>query len=114
MIGFFRKNGLKLDPLPEIILKKEPQRDGLLDKTGNYDPKTNVIEIYTAGRHPRDVMRTLAHELYHVHQNECGKVGKVSTEKISRDTDLMELEGECYREGNLLYRQWLESLGDYS
>ena len=114
MIGFFRKNGLKLDPLPEIILKKEPQRDGLLDKTGNYDPKTNVIEIYTAGRHPRDVMRTLAHELYHVHQNECGKVGKVSTEKVSRDTDLMELEGECYREGNLLYRQWLESLGDYS
>lgn len=113
MIGFFRKKGLKLNPLPEIILKKEPQKDGLLDKTGNYNPDTNVIELYTAGRHPRDIMRTAAHELYHAHQKEQGKIGKIVTEKVSRDDSLKELEGECYRESNLLYRQWLESLGDY-
>ena len=110
MIGFFRKNGLKLDPLPEIILKKEPQKDGLLDKTGNYNPDTNVIEIYTAGRHPKDALRSLAHELIHSEQNTEGKIGKISTDRVTDDSVLEELEGDAYCRGNLLFRKWTESL----
>lgn len=113
MLGFFQKEGLQLEPLPEIILKKEPQSNGLLDKTGDYDPNNNIIHVYTSGRHPRDVYRSLAHEIYHAHQNHVGKIGQVSTEQISQDKQLEELEGEAYREGNLLFRRWLESLGDY-
>lgn len=110
MIGFFRKQGLKLDPLPEIILKKEPQKDGLLDKTGNYNPDSNVIEVYTAGRHPKDIYRSLAHELIHSEQNTEGKIGKISTDRVSDDNTLEELEGDAYRRGNLLFRKWTESL----
>lgn len=110
MVGFYRKNGLKLDPLPEIILKKQPQSDGLLDRTGCYDPERNVIELYTAGRHVKDVARTLSHELIHSEQAREGRIGKVSTDKLSEDKHLEELEAEAYKKGNLLFRKWTETL----
>lgn len=113
LIEFLKKKNLKLDPLPEIILKRVPQSQGLLDKTGSYDKNNNVIEIYTAGRHPRDIMRSAIHELYHVHQAHNGQIGNISTEQVTKDENLRDIEGECFRESNLLFREWLESLGDY-
>lgn len=114
MIGFLKKKGLKLDPLPDIVLNKQEQGNGLLDRTGTYDPSNNMLEVFIVGRHPRDVMRTVMHELYHCHQNNCGKIKNITTEKVTEDPNLRDLEGECFREGNLLYREWLESLGDYN
>ena len=113
LIEFLKNKNLKLDPLPEIILKRVPQSQGLLDKTGSYDKNNNVIEIYTAGRHPRDIMRSAIHELYHVHQAHNGQISNISTEQVTKDENLRNIEGECFRESNLLFREWLESLGDY-
>ena len=110
LIKFMKGRGVKLDPLPEIILNKEPQMNGLLDKTGTYDKDNNVIELYIAGRHPKDVMRSAVHELYHVHQAHAGQINNVSTEQITKDKNLKDLEGECFREGNLLFREYTESL----
>src|SRR5574344_8084 len=110
MIGFFEKNGMKLEPLPEIILNKEPQKDGLLAKTGEYDPINNRIKVYIDGRHPKDVLRSTAHELSHREQNLNGKIGEIKSQEISEDQALEELEGEAYRRGNLMFRKWTESL----
>ncbi len=56
---------LGITDLPKIILLDEPE-----DKTfGQYSPDEKTIRLVTGGRHPVDVLRTLAHELTHHRQN---------------------------------------------
>jgi hypothetical protein len=51
--------------LPKIILLNEPR-----DTTfGQYVPDEKAIYLVTGGRHPVDVLRTLAHELTHYKQD---------------------------------------------
>jgi hypothetical protein len=45
---------------------------------GGYFPGSRTINVNVAGRHPVDVLRTLAHELVHHKQNEDGKLGDVA------------------------------------
>lgn len=110
LIEFMRKKGLKLDPLPEIILKKQNQDLGLLDKTGSYDKDSNVIEIYTNGRHVKDCLRSLAHELVHSEQNREGKLVNYKGDQISEDQNLLKLEEEATLKGYTLFREYTETL----
>jgi len=56
---------LGIKQLPKIILLDKP-----IDTTfGQYDPDAKSIKLVTGGRHPVDVLRTLAHELTHHKQN---------------------------------------------
>ena len=51
--------------LPKIELLDKP-----IDTTfGQYNPETKSIKLVTGGRHPVDVLRTLAHELTHYKQD---------------------------------------------
>ena len=51
--------------LPKIELLDKP-----IDTTfGQYNPETKSIKLVTGGRHPVDVLRTLAHELTHYKQH---------------------------------------------
>lgn len=51
--------------LPKIELLDKP-----IDTTfGQYNPETKSIKLVTGGRHPIDVLRTLAHELTHYKQH---------------------------------------------
>jgi hypothetical protein len=51
--------------LPTIELLNEP-----VDTTfGMYDPESKSIRLVVGGRHPVDILRTLAHELTHHHQD---------------------------------------------
>lgn len=42
---------------------------------GDYNPNTNTIRVRASGRHPLDVMRTVAHELVHHNQIINGRAG---------------------------------------
>jgi hypothetical protein len=56
---------LGIEKLPEIKLLDKP-----MDKTfGMYVPEDKCIYLVTGGRHPVDVLRTLAHELTHYKQD---------------------------------------------
>jgi hypothetical protein len=56
---------LDIKKLPKITLLNDP-----VDTTfGQYDPDTKSIKLVTGGRHPVDVLRTLAHELTHYKQD---------------------------------------------
>lgn len=114
-IRYVESEGLQVRPLPEIVVNREKQSDGLLDsKTGEYDPSGDgLIKIYTHGRDARSCMRSFSHELYHHHQNLNGKLINLDSNKITESNTLKEVEGECYKESNLLLRGWLESLGKY-
>ncbi|HET8688631.1 MAG TPA: gamma-glutamylcyclotransferase [Methanosarcina sp.] len=61
---------LGIEKLPKIILLDEPE-----DTTfGQYDSGDHTIRLVTGGRHPVDVLRTLAHELEHHKQNLKGEL----------------------------------------
>jgi hypothetical protein len=62
------------------------------------------------GRHPKDVMRSLSHELVHHAQNCRGDfTGANSTSPAglcSKDPHLRKMEREAYTKGNLIFRDF--------
>ena len=55
---------------PTLFLDSDPSNaPNTLGKTAYYDPQTFEIHVYTDGRHPKDMLRSIAHELIHHQQN---------------------------------------------
>ena len=65
---FFAKEHLQIDQLPTIkVVDRIPGADGTT--FGCYRQEDGCIYIVSNGRHPKDVLRTLAHELVHYKQD---------------------------------------------
>lgn len=77
-----------------------------LGKTAFYNPEEFSVTLYTSDRHPKDVVRSLAHELIHHKQNCEGRLTNINTDNITEDANLKELEEEAYRDGNSCFREW--------
>jgi len=80
-----------------------------LGKTGYYDPQGMEITLFVDGRHPKDVLRSFAHEMVHHMQNCSGNfMGNVNLEDgyAQNDKHMREMEREAYEKGNLLLRDW--------
>jgi len=105
-------NGLKLEPLPQINMVHGDYENGedLFGKTAYYSPSENKIVLFTYGRHPKDILRSYAHELIHVHQNMENRLQNISTTDVNEDDYLEQLEREAYETGNILFRSWTDSL----
>lgn len=106
------KDGLILKPYPKIIFKhdEEANAEDFFGKTAYYDPNNNEVVLYTLGRHPKDIMRSYAHELIHVHQNHEDRLGDIKTDNINADKHLENLEREAYETGNIMFRSWTNSV----
>ena len=62
MYGFFA-NKYSFDKHPDIHLDSDEQNKAeLLGKTAYYDPQSHEVHIYTDNRHPKDMLRSIAHE----------------------------------------------------
>ena len=61
---------LKLDHMPIIKLRKDPQWPVAHKTFGRYINDKNLLEVAWGQRHIMDVLRTVAHELTHKHQHE--------------------------------------------
>ena len=80
-----------------------------LGKTAFYDPSNDAITIFIDNRHPKDIMRSVSHELVHHHQNCDGKfenIGPTEEGYAQSDPYLREMEEDAYRRGNLIFRDW--------
>lgn len=80
-----------------------------LGKTAYYDPTSFTVSLYTSGRHPKDILRSLSHELVHHTQNCRGEFddGFVASEGYAQeDEHLRSMEKEAYEQGNLVFRDW--------
>ena len=67
----FAKKKMGFSRPPRLFLRNDPQNAAdPLGKTGFYDPEKESITLYTTGRHPKDILRSLAHELQH-HTQKC-------------------------------------------
>jgi len=80
-----------------------------LGKTAFYDPEGVSITIFVDGRHPKDILRSISHELVHHMQHERGDFGTDmdTGEGYAQKNDaLRELEREAYESGNMCFRDW--------
>lgn len=113
IMEYMAAKGMKVEPFPKIILKEDLiESSWLFGKTAYYDPADMEITLYTAGRHPKDILRSLAHEMIHHKQNLEGRIGdgRIQTTNVNEDEYLQEIEKEAYLEGNMCFREWTDSI----
>jgi hypothetical protein len=106
-------NGMKLEPLPQIQMIHDDYENGedLFGKTAYYNPGNNSVILFTYGRHPKDILRSYAHELVHVHQNmEDRLTGLGANTDVNQDDHLEQIEREAYETGNIMFRSWTDSI----
>ena len=105
-------NGMNIKPLPKIkVIDNDAENASrLLGKTAHYDPAEKSITLFTMNRHPKDVLRSFAHEMIHHEQNLENRLGSITTTNTNEDGDLPEIEREAYEKGNMMLRNWEDSI----
>jgi hypothetical protein len=103
---------LNLKPYPELefIEDNKENASNIFGRTAYYMPSEQKVVLYTLGRHPKDILRSYAHELIHHHQNLEGTLNHSNTTNTNEDDDLDKIEREAYENGNILFRNWEDSL----
>ena len=104
--------GMNIEPLPtmEFIDGDSENAKNFFGKTAYYDPKNKHIVLYTEGRHPKDIVRSYAHEMIHHIQNLEGRLGDISTANTQEDDNLNDIEAEANLKGTMTFRNWTDSL----
>jgi len=98
-----------------VILKDSGNMNNPLGKTAHYSPIEKKIGLYTQGRHIKDILRSLSHELVHHNQNCRGDFevgGETMQGYAQEDGHLREMEREAYECGNMIFRDWEDNLKD--
>jgi len=105
---------MDLKQVPEIeFVHDEYNGKDILGKTAQYDPNSMEIHVYSYGRHPKDMLRSIAHELVHHMQNEQGRLnvgGYQGQGYAQKNPALREVEKEAMLKSNLCLRDWEDGL----
>ena len=106
------KKDMGIKPLPKVIFKhnNEENAKDFLGKTAYYDPNNKTIVLYAEGRHPKDVVRSYAHEMIHHIQNLEGRLKDISTTNTMEDDYLNDIEREAYTKGNMIFRNYTDNM----
>ena len=104
------QNKMKMKSVPAITMQDDPKNaNTILGKTAQYDPQNKVITVFVTSRHPKDIMRSISHEMIHHVQNERGdfdNIGAVGEGYAQYDDHLRNMEKEAYLKGNMCFRDW--------
>jgi len=110
----YAQKRMGFNKLPRIFLRDDTQNSqNPLGKTAYYDPAQMSVTLYITGRHPKDVMRSLSHELIHHTQNCNGQfdgASEMGEGYAQNDEHLREMERQAYEQGNLVFRDWEDSI----
>lgn len=104
----------KINSKPRLFLRRDEENaNDFLGKTGFYDPNSHEIHLFIVDRHPKDIVRSLSHELIHHKQNLEGRLdidlGALKSDGYSLDEGpLRLLEKEAFTEGDLTFRDWTD------
>ena len=94
-------------------IQNNSQREAL-GKTGYYDPSRYEISVYVDKRHPKDIMRSVSHELVHHAQNcrgEFEEKHEMGEGYAQVDFHLRNMEIEAYMLGSgIVFRDWEDSV----
>lgn len=112
LTAYLVKN-LGIKTLPTIkFTNNQKNADDILGYTGHYDNNTNKIVVYVTDRHPKDILRTIAHELIHCWQNEHGNLKSHASndpQYAQNDPQLRKMEMQAYLLGNILFRDFCDA-----
>jgi hypothetical protein len=95
----FAQERMGFDKPPRLFLRNDPQNaQNPLGKTAYYDPQQMSVTLYIDGRHPKDVMRSLSHELVHHTQNCNGQFDDVGEmgEGYAQNDEHLRMNKEIY------------------
>jgi len=104
--------GMNIEPLPtmEFIDGDSENASDFFGKTAYYDPNKQHIVLYTEGRHPKDIVRSYAHEMIHHIQYLEDRLGDVAGTDTTSDDHLDKIEQEANLRGTMTFRNWTDSI----
>lgn len=114
---YMKKRLKKIDRDPKVYFNENKYNaDDMLGKTGYYNPKTEEIHLFITDRHPKDILRSFAHEVIHHEQNCSGYTATVDMsittqpDYASKDKGLRKAEKDAFTRGNIIFRDWTDKL----
>ncbi len=116
--GFAKETlGLQEDPIVFYDFDEQNEKHPLKQSTGLFNPDTNSIVIFCHGRHPKDILRSFAHELVHYSQNINGAISDEVKNRLMSGADIddplvQSVEGPAYRNGSFMLRKFTSSLNE--
>ena len=97
---------------PKLFLKQDIENSkNVFGKTAHYDPQDESVTVFVTGRHPKDILRSLAHELVHHTQNLRGdlspeKCGSMGPGYAQENPHMREMERQAYEQGSMCFRDF--------
>ena len=110
----FAQEKMGFERPPRLFLKQDAENAANpLGKTGFYDPQAESITLFITGRHPKDVMRSLSHELMH-HTQKCNgefeNVENMGEQGYAQNNPHMRtMEIHAYQ-ASIVFRDWEDSI----
>jgi hypothetical protein len=109
----FMQEKFKFECEPKIFFHSdESNAENILGKTGYYDPQKEEVHLFITNRHPKDILRSFAHELTHHIQGCEGMADQDKLHNTSNpnylihDEYLKGLEADAFERGNIAFREW--------
>jgi len=110
----FAQEKMGFDHPPKLFLRQDSQNAAdPLGKTGFYDPEAESITLYVTNRHPKDILRSLSHELMH-HTQKCrgdfentDELGEQGYAQNNNHLRFMEIEAY---QASIVFRDWEDSI----
>ena len=110
----FAQERMGFDMPPRLFLRQDAENAANpLGKTAYYDPQARSVTLYTINRHPKDIMRSLSHELVHHTQNCRGEFNnetEMGEGYAQNNVHLRGMEQQAYEMGNMCFRDWEDSV----
>lgn len=122
LIKYISDKGIKFkkNEMPEIAFlpKSDLDKDKhpFFRRTGSYDPFQNKIIIFTEGRALKDILRSLTHEIIHADQYlnlGWDLMPAVSGLGEGTNPEAEKIEGDAYRRGNLIFREFEDNMKSF-
>lgn len=109
---FHQKLGFQKPPV--IVFDSDPSNQSkVLGKTAYYDPQSFEVHVYADGRHPKDMLRSIAHELIHHQQNLEGRLdvgGYNGPGYYLENDELRKIEEEAMTNSAIFLREYEDGL----
>tara|TARA_Y100000593_G_scaffold11444_1_gene20556 strand:- start:90028 stop:91146 length:1119 start_codon:yes stop_codon:yes gene_type:complete len=116
----YSQERLKFDqPVTIYLQSDEENAQKMLGKTAYYDPQDLSLTLFVDNRHPKDILRSLSHELVHHAQNCRGEFGGCDAPGwnqacvkdtgpgyAQKDPHMRNMELEAYTKGNIIFRDF--------
>lgn len=109
----YAQKKLGFDKAPKIKFADDIENSkNPLGKTAYYHPEDKEITVFVTNRHPKDILRSVAHELVHYKQDCDGRLTKHLRQDLhdknytQKNAQLRKFEEEAYLYGNMVFRDW--------